>query len=66
MFSAVLAFGFVSFVFILDIHFSHKKLVLITLNAIYPEKICCNFSYKKLFWNKGITMHPDHDHLYIH
>ena len=29
------------FVFILDIYFSRKKLLLINLNA---EKICCNFS----------------------
>ena len=30
------------------INFSHKKLVLITANAIFPFKICCNFSYKIL------------------
>ena len=44
-----LCFGFVSFVFILDIHFSHKKLILTNLNAMFPEKICCTFSYKHLF-----------------
>ena len=45
----IICFGFVSFLFILDIYFSHKKLALINLNAIFPEKIWCNFSYKKLF-----------------
>ena len=49
-----------SFVFVLDIYFSHKKLLLINLNA---EKICCNFSYKKIYskmWE--LCMHPDYDH----
>ena len=44
-------FCFVSFVFILNIDFSFKK---IYLNAIFPEKIWCNFSYKNLFQNAGI------------
>ena len=29
-------------------------MVLINLNAIFPLKLCCNFSYKKLFQNVGI------------
>ena len=33
-----LCFGFVSFVFILDIYFSRKILVLINLTVIFPEK----------------------------
>ena len=35
-------------------YFSREKLVLINLNAIFPFKICCNFSYKNLFLNVGI------------
>ena len=50
MFSTVLAsltcFSVVSFAFILDIYFSRKKMLLTNLDAIFPEKICCNFSYK--------------------
>ena len=34
-----ICFGFVTFVFILDIYISRKKLVLINLNAIFSEKI---------------------------
>ena len=45
-------FGFVSFMFILDIHFSRKKLVLISLNAVI--KI-----YSKI-WE--LCMHPDYEH----
>ena len=44
-----ICFGFATFVFILDIYISRKKLVLINLNAIFSEKIWCNFSYKNLF-----------------
>ena len=40
-----------SFVFMSDINFSHKILLLVNSNA---EKICCNFSYKNLFYNVGI------------
>ena len=52
IFNAFNSFGFMdfvlvsSFVFILDIYVSHKKLLLIISNA---EKICCDFSYKNLF-----------------
>ena len=57
MFSTVLVslticFGFAFFVFILDIYFSRKKLVLINLNAVI--KI-----YSKM-WES--CMHPDYDH----
>ena len=31
------------------VHFTRKKLLLINLNAIFPFKICCNFSYENLF-----------------
>ena len=59
MFSTFLAslifFGFVSFVFILGINFSRKKMVPINLNAIFPAKICCNFSYKNLYENLEIV-----------
>ena len=48
-----ICFGFVSFGFILDIYFSRKKLLLINLNVIFPEKIYCIFSYILLTSNKG-------------
>ena len=35
---------FFSFVFILDIYFSNKDLVIINLNVVLQEKIYCNFS----------------------
>ena len=40
-----------SFVFILDIYVSHKKLLLINSNV---EKFCSDFSYKNLLENVGI------------
>ena len=61
-----LCFGFVSFVFMLDIYFSLKKLVLTKTNAIFPEKICCNFSYKIYSKVSEWCIHPDYDYLYIH
>ena len=47
-----ICFGFLSFVFILDIHFSRKKLVLINLNAVI--KICSKM------WK--LCIHLDYDH----
>ena len=35
--------------FTLDIYFFRKKLVLINLYPVFPEKNCCNFSYKHFF-----------------
>ena len=60
-----LCFGFVSFVFMLDIYFSLKKLVLTKTNAIFPEKICCNFSYKIYSKVQELCMHLDYEYLYI-
>ena len=67
MFSMVLAWltlNFFSFVFVLGIYFSRKKLGYINVNTILPEKICCNFSHKNSErWE--LCMHPDYDHFYI-
>ena len=36
------------------VYFSRKKLLLINLNAVFPLKICFNFSYEILLKNVGI------------
>ena len=53
MFSIVLASLTLLWFCFVRVYFGHtsfsQKIGTNQLNAIFPEKICCNFSYKNLF-----------------